>query len=203
MALGLAAFRRGSPPRATHALERCLDLCRTWQLVAGIAPAAATLGAAHALAGRPDEALALVTGAVDESRASKSFRWAVPILLHAGLAFFSAARFEEAIGYSGEALALSRRLKARGGEAHALLLAGDVASKAAAGDAEGYYREGLAIAGELGMRPVVAHCHRGLGHLYRRTGQVERAREHLTGAATIYREMGMTHWLPSAQPELE
>lgn len=144
-----------------------------------------------------------MAGAVEEFRASKSYRWAVPVLLHAGLTYFAAARIEEAMSHSSEALALSRRLEARGGEAHALVLAGDIASTAAAGDAEGYYREALAIAGELGMRPVVAHCHLGLDRLYRRTGQGERAREQLTSAATMYREMGMTHWRQSVGAELE
>jgi hypothetical protein len=45
------------------------------------------------------------------------------------------------------------------------------------------------------MRPLVAHCHLGLGTLYQRTGDQAKAREHLTTAATMYREMGMTFWL--------
>ena len=51
------------------------------------------------------------------------------------------------------------------------------------------------------MRPLVAHCHLGLGKLYRRTGRHDRAREHLTNATTMYREMGMTYWLEQAQIE--
>jgi hypothetical protein len=47
-----------------------------------------------------------------------------------------------------------------------------------------------------------AHCHFGLGKLYRRTGKREQAREHLTTATTMYREMGMTYWLEQAGPEL-
>ena len=65
-------------------------------------------------------------------------------------------------------------------------------------DAEGYYREALALAGELGMRPLVAHCHLGLGKLYRRTGKREQAQEHLTTATTMYREMDMRFWLEQA-----
>ena len=55
------------------------------------------------------------------------------------------------------------------------------------------------IAADLGMRPLVAHCHLGLGKLYRRTGQREQAQEHLTTATTMYREMGMTYWLERAE----
>ena len=89
-----------------------------------------------------------------------------------------------------------------GAEAHALCLAGDVASAAGAEDAPVHYREALALAGELGMRPLVAHCHLGLGKPYRRTGKREQAREHLTTATTMYREMGMTYWQEKAEAEM-
>ena len=52
------------------------------------------------------------------------------------------------------------------------------------------------------MRPLVAHCHLGLGRLYRRTGDSEQAREHLTTATTMYREMDMRFWLEQAEAEL-
>jgi hypothetical protein len=52
------------------------------------------------------------------------------------------------------------------------------------------------------MRPLVAHCHLGLGKLYRRTGQGEQAQEHLAAATTMYRDMGMTYWLEEAGAEL-
>ena len=59
----------------------------------------------------------------------------------------------------------------------------------------------MALAEELGMRPLVAHCHLGLGKLYRRTGQQEQAQEHLTTATTMYREMDMRFWLEQAEAE--
>ena len=52
------------------------------------------------------------------------------------------------------------------------------------------------------MRPLVAHCHRGLGKLYRPAGQRERAQDHLTTATTMYREMDMTYWLEKAEAEM-
>jgi hypothetical protein len=55
---------------------------------------------------------------------------------------------------------------------------------------------------ELGLRPLVAHCHLGLGKLFGRTGKREQAREHLTTASTMYREMGMTYWLEKAEAEI-
>jgi class 3 adenylate cyclase/tetratricopeptide (TPR) repeat protein len=199
--LGLAHLRRGDLPRATRVLERCLDLCRTWQIVVATPGVAATLGAAYALAGRADEALPLVAGAVEESRRRQLHNRPALILLCAGTTCLSAGRIEEAASHAREALALTRRLGARGAEAHALCLAGDVASTGGAEDAAGYYRETLALAGELRMRPLVAHCHLGLGKLYRRTDKREQAQEHLATAVMMYREMGMQFWLEKAEAE--
>jgi hypothetical protein len=108
----------------------------------------------------------------------------------------------EGASHAQEALALTRRLGARASEAHALCLVGDVASTGGAVVAEGYYREALALAEPRGMRPLAAHCHLGLGKLYRRTGKRELAQEHLTTATTMYREMGMTYWLEKAEAEM-
>jgi tetratricopeptide (TPR) repeat protein len=114
------------------------------------------------------------------------------------MTYLAAGRIDEAAGHAREALALTRRLGARGSEAHALCLAGDVASIGGAEDAGGYYREALALAEPRSMGPLVAHCHLGLGRLYRRTGKREQALE-LTTATTMYREMGMTYWLEQAR----
>jgi hypothetical protein len=57
------------------------------------------------------------------------------------------------------------------------------------------YREALALAAELEMRPLIAHCHLGLGTLYGRTAERAKAEEHLTSARAMYQEMGMDSWL--------
>jgi len=43
--------------------------------------------------------------------------------------------------------------------------------------------QALALAEELGMRPLVARCHLDLGRLYRHAGDRSKAREHLSVAA--------------------
>jgi hypothetical protein len=90
--------------------------------------------------------------------------------------------------------------------AHALHLLGDIATHPDRFDAkrgEAHYRKALALAEPRGMRPLVAHCHFGLGKLYRRTDEHEQAREHLTTATTMYRERGMTYWLEKAEAEMK
>ena len=200
--LGLAVMTRGDLPRAIRILERALDLLRTSQIVARVPFVAAALGATYALAGRVDEAIALVASGVEESRRRQNQRWAPFTLLCAGTTYLSAGRFDEAASHTEEALVLSRRLGARANEAHALCLAGDIASARGAEDPEGHYRGALALASALGARPLVAHCHLGLGKLYQRTGKLDQAGEHLTIATTMYREMDMAFWLEQAEAEV-
>ena len=88
----------------------------------------------------------------------------------------------------------------------ALHLLGDIATHPDRFDAEsGEARErrALALAGPRGMRPLVAHCHLGLGKLYGRTGKLHEAHEHLTTATTMYRGMDMGFWLEQAEAEVK
>jgi uncharacterized protein HemY len=52
------------------------------------------------------------------------------------------------------------------------------------------------------MRPLVAHCHRGLGNLYIKSGRLGEARAALSAAIELYRAMEMTFWLPEVQRAL-
>ena len=65
-----------------------------------------------------------------------------------------------------------------------------------------HYREAIVLANELGMRPLVAHCHLGLGRCSGRAGKREEAQDHLTTAMTMYREMDMRFWLEQAEAVL-
>jgi len=88
--------------------------------------------------------------------------------------------------------------------AHALLLLGDIATHPDRFDAERgetHYRQALALAEPRGMRPLIAHCHLGLGKLCARTGKREQAREYLATAANMYREMDMAFYLKQAEAE--
>jgi tetratricopeptide (TPR) repeat protein len=119
--------------------------------------------------------------------------------------YLHAHRAVEAREAALRALHLARGHEERGDEAWALNLLGEIAALANPPDvptAEAQYGEAMALAAELGMRPLVAHCHLGLGKLYRRTGDLVKAEEHLATAATMYREMGMTFWLEKADAAL-
>ena len=103
------------------------------------------------------------------------------------------------------ALELCQARRYRGNEAWALRLLGDIAARREPPDteqAEAHYHQALALADELGMRPLQAHCHRGLGTLYAATGQREQARTALSTAIEMYRSMEMTFWLPQTETAL-
>jgi uncharacterized protein HemY len=85
----------------------------------------------------------------------------------------------EAWHYAHQALDLARQLKERGNEARALHQLGIMYVHTISPDAPQavtYYQQALALADELSMRPLVAHCHSGLGTLYAATGQRAQAR---------------------------
>jgi len=111
---------------------------------------------------------------------------------------------EKAAGMATDALAMARNRGERGNEVVALRLFGKIAAAGdppAAATAEARYNDARALAGQLGLRPLVAHCHLGLGKLYRRTGKIEQAHEHLAIATTMYREMDMRFYLEQAEAE--
>ena len=90
-------------------------------------------------------------------------------------------------------------------EAYALWLLGEIAAHRTPPDidqAAAHYHQALALAEELGMRPLQAHCHRGLGALYATMGQGEQVHTELSTAINLYRAMEMTFWLPATEAAL-
>jgi hypothetical protein len=103
-------------------------------------------------------------------------------------------------------LELSQTHDFRGIRAYTHRLLGEIAAHPDSTDektADDHCHQALALATELGMRPLVAHCHLGLGTLHRRTGDRVKAEEQLATAATMYRGMGVTFWLEKAAAALE
>jgi tetratricopeptide (TPR) repeat protein len=163
------------------------------------------LGYIHALSGRTAAGLSLLQQALG---AIESFRMDVfhaLFVTQLGEARLLAGELPEAHALAERALTLAREHGERGCEAGALRLLGDIAVHSDPPDlekAEGYHHRAIALAEELGMRPIIAHCHLGLGKLYRRTGKREQAQEHLTTATTMYREMDMRFYLEQAEAEV-
>ncbi len=154
------------------------------------------------LSGRVEEGLSLLQQALTalESMGLRLFHSLVVGYL--GEACLRADRLKDASAVAGRALTLARERKERGYQAWAFRLLGEIASHQDPPEvkkADGHYHQAMALANELGMRPLVAHCHLGLGKLYRRTEKHDQARENLTTAATMYRDMDMRFGLEQAE----
>jgi tetratricopeptide (TPR) repeat protein len=111
----------------------------------------------------------------------------------------------EAHALAERTLALTRERQERGHQAYALRLLGEIAAHRDPPDvdaAAAHYRQALALTEELGMCPLQAHCHHGLGTLYAAAGQWTMSRTVLTTAIEMYRAMEMTFWLPQAEAAL-
>jgi len=194
---------RGDADQAIDLSARSLTLARERDVRNLIQAASARLGAAYTLAGRATEAVACLEEVVETGRSTE--RLDPFTLVSRGRAYLSAGRLDDAIGSAREALVVCRQQTARNFEATARHLLGDIAAgleRPALEEAEQHYRQALGVAEEIGMRPLAAHCHLGLGKLYRRTDKRERAQEHLATATTMYRDMGMTYWLEKAEAEM-
>jgi hypothetical protein len=120
-------------------------------------------------------------------------------------AYLLAGRSAEAADLATSALTCARTLQARGNEAYALWLHGEIhAQQEPLTDkaADTYYQQALVLAAELGMRPLQAHCHLALGTLSTQRGQLAQAGVELSTAIELFHTMGMTFWLPQAQATL-
>lgn len=109
-----------------------------------------------------------------------------------GHCYLIGGRVDDAQRLTDQALALAREWGERGEEASTLATQGEIALRRAPGVAAERYRQALALAEELGMRPVMAHCHAGLARCGGGEGHQERATE-------LYREMQMVPRLSSVE----
>jgi len=186
-------------------LDQGLALCRASGARNELRPIAAGLGYASALQGRLVEGRALLEEAISESlRTGGLFGLAYRVAWLSEVCRLT-GHGEEAWQHARQALDLARQHKERGNEALALYQLGVVHAHANPSDvvqAEAYYRQALTLAEELGMRPLQAHCHHGLGRLYGQTGRGAQARAALATAIDLYRDMEMTFWLPETEAAL-
>jgi class 3 adenylate cyclase/DNA-binding winged helix-turn-helix (wHTH) protein/tetratricopeptide (TPR) repeat protein len=203
--IGTVFLRQGDLRRSLPLLERAMGLYQNPGFRVSFITIAGALGAAYTLAGRVADAISLLTQAVEQGSALGSISGQAHRLFLLGEAQVLAGRLEEGHTLTERALALARAHQERGYQAWALRLLGEIAARREPPQVEpaaAHYRQALALAEELGRRPLQAHCHRGLGTLYATTGQREQARVALATAIALYRAMDMTFWLPQAEAAL-
>jgi tetratricopeptide (TPR) repeat protein len=203
--LGLLFLCHGDLPNALPRLERAIGICQEADLPLFVPRMAAALGAAYTLSGRVADAVALLTQAMEQTKAADMAGFQALCSLPLGEAHLLAGRLEEACALAERTLALARTRQERTYQAYALRLLGEIAARREAPEADqagNCYHQAIALAEALGMRPLQAHCHLGLGILYAKLGQQEPARTALSTAITLYRAMDMTFWLPQTEAAL-
>jgi class 3 adenylate cyclase/tetratricopeptide (TPR) repeat protein len=197
---------KGDWAKAVSRVEDWIALLRTGNIAVHHLPWAVAASAwALAQIGEAREAL----NRVREGERLFEHQAASGIVAHSSWAYGAVSRACLLLGRVDEARHLADRAvessrRQPGFTAHALRLLGDITTHPDRFDAESgaaHYREALALARLHGMRPLVAHCHFGLGKLYRRVGETEHARENLAAAKTMYREMEMGFWLGQEDAE--
>jgi class 3 adenylate cyclase/tetratricopeptide (TPR) repeat protein len=205
--LGTLKLDQGDFAGAVAPLERGLDLCRTREMPLLLHDFAWALGVAYHGTGRRAEGVALMEDAA-RGVAERNRRWSgwAGYAAALGGAYLLDGRLADATRIAQEGLAAARQLGEREVEGRLLRLLGDIAvhpDRVKVDTAEEHYRQALDLAEALGQRPLVAHCHLGLGAVYRRAGSRQEAGEHLTTAETLFGEMEMRYWVTQAEAELK
>jgi tetratricopeptide (TPR) repeat protein len=203
--IGQSYLRQGDLHQALPVLKRAAGICEEAERPFHFSLLAPALGAAYVLCGRVDEAVRLLERVIEQTTSSGIMGVQAPLLFTLGEAHLRAGRLEEASPLAARALERARTHQERGNEAYALRLLGDIATHRdppEVEEADASYRQALALTHELGMRPLQAHCHLGLGTLYAKMGRREQVRTELSAAIALYRAMEMTFWLPQAEAAL-
>ncbi len=202
--LGRLEGLRGEYIRAVMPLERAVALSKEWNIAYLTPIALAALGHVYARSGRVEEGVSRLQQALAGYASAGIGYLRSMSLVQLGEAHLLAGRVEEARDFGTRAVVLARERGERGHEAWAHRLLGETASHRDCPDvavAEAHYASCAALAVELGMRPLVAHCRFGLGKLHGRADD-RRATEDLTTARSLFHEMGMRFWFEKAEAEV-
>ena len=203
--LGFLYLVKGDLKQALEVFERCERCCEESNIRVLVPQTSAYLGFAHALQGNANEALSLLDrGDVQSISIGRTSGQSLRVSWH-GESCLLSGRLQDALRIASRALELSVKHRERGHGAWAMKLMGDITAltdEAGFAKAEDFYNQGMSVAVELGMRPLEAHCHFGLGKLYLRAAQSKAAHRELSKAATLYSDMDMRFWLAKAETAL-
>jgi hypothetical protein len=147
----------------------------------------------------------LLTQAMEQTIALEMAGFQALCRIPLGAAHLLAGRLEDAHAIADGVLALAREHQERGNKAYASRLLGEIAAHRNPPEstlAAAHYQQALALAEELGMRPLMAHCHLGLGRLCLKAGQREQASIGIATGIDLYRTLEMRFRLPQAESTL-
>jgi tetratricopeptide (TPR) repeat protein len=206
LGLGRLYAVQGACREAIEVLEPSLPLCETGSdLAVYFSRTASSLGDAYVRSGRRAEGLALLDRAAGHAE-TIGFTYSQALVVGMlGEARLLGGDLDGAARYTASALDLARRFGQRGWETRALRLDAELAAQRAPLDVDGVetrFAAATALAAELGMRPLLAHCRLGLGMAYARAGVKARARAEIEAALADYCAMDMPYWRERAERAL-
>jgi tetratricopeptide (TPR) repeat protein len=200
--LAMAYLRLGKLESALPLLEKGYELCRFSEVQSMYSYTVGSLGYAYLFAKEPRRALAVLEEGAKDDKLQASF-WPTHPLTVLADAYCAVGEISMASETASRALKLSNKREERGFEAWALLVMARINHAAERFEEAGqWYRRALEQASNLSMRPLVAHCHAGLGYICLKTENREEAYSELATATELYRSMGMSFWLPRAESAL-
>jgi tetratricopeptide (TPR) repeat protein len=203
LSIGQVELVRGAVEQAIPALERSADLCQSSKLQVILTTTTAALSLTRALQGHVNEALAVLEESETHAPEIRIFNTSTATTA-LGAVYLLAGKIDEAGETAVRAAERAAKHGFRGSQARVSYLLGEICARCDLPDgqqAEEHYRQAINLAGKLGMRPLVAQCHLGLGMLYRQMKNARDAQTHLGQAVEQFREMDMPYWLKHAEAE--
>jgi class 3 adenylate cyclase/tetratricopeptide (TPR) repeat protein len=202
---GILFLIKGDFDKSIELLERGLAVCDTAEIPVQRPLVASCLGAAYAFVGRLEEAHQLLEGAVARTASMRRLAGQAMRVAWLSSAYLFAGRTDEAETLARRGLELAAESKDKGSHAWIMVILADVTVRRRplnVEKAEADYGTAFALAQELGMRPLQAHCHMGIGNLHAQVQNVARARSELHTAIDIYKTLSMPYWLSKAEDAL-
>jgi tetratricopeptide (TPR) repeat protein len=182
-----------------------MDRCRAADIPVQFPLVASPLGFAYVLTERVDEGIKLLEKAVGQTAFKKRVSGQAFRVSLLSEAYLRAGRLDDAATQAALALELSQAYRERGREAWILRLLGEIdrmRTPVQVESTESQYRRAMDLAEDLVMRPLVAHCHFGLGQLWAQSGHSDKALQELLIASDLYRSLTMTRSLCDTEAAL-
>ncbi len=202
---GLVSIRRGHLARAVLPLERSLEACRRAHLTVWQPIPSSLLGLAFVRMGHVSEGLQLLEEGVRLSRDLGIRAYLPAWLVNLAEGYVADGQLARAEATAREALELAEEAGERGQQATACAVLGDAAARSApprAGEALERYGMAMRLAGELGLRPLLAETHLGVSRLHAALGEPAEAGKHRATADALLGELDMRSWRDRAETEV-
>jgi class 3 adenylate cyclase/tetratricopeptide (TPR) repeat protein len=196
-ALGRVHLHRGDFGEAGPLLEKAFEICKVANIPLLFPFVASPLGACYIGLGRLEEALPLLEQAVDHASAMRRMVEYSQWTFWLSQALLLDGNLDRAVEVAERALEFALKYQERGHQAWTLRLLGDICVERGDGafeQAESYYKQSMALARELGMRPLQARCHLAHGILHGLVGHRDEARTAFSASIELARAMEMRFW---------